>query len=324
MSDDTSTDARLDALDEKIKRYRSMTDTLRNRSETTAKAVGGLGLSVVTAIGLTHIGDIYPLPPGGPAWPWDRWSDYEWALLAAVASLVGFVLMIVVVVLFSARLWRVQRPMKLTTSEAGIASIDEYSGTRQKAILEIYRGICGDEAENLEAYETRGAYRARAADRLEARGGDATVIAVARREAAVIGRQVELALALAGVDVVRDRTTKLLSDGWAYGLVAMLAAGILMFAVGTDYLSSERTDTISIAKACADARTAKALPHSSFCTASDVQTSPADDTQSASEQLLTKLREARDVCAAAGSQRSTVEGPCAAITDQLVALERSP
>jgi hypothetical protein len=300
-----TTDYRKDALDQldaEITRYRTMTDTLRSRAETSAKALGALGLTVVSAIGFVRVGDLFPLPPGGSlSWhvwdcplPWsDRWrSSYDDAVLALVAALAGFLLMALVVIVFSTRIWRLQRPVSLVPDRRSqprfplgplprswLPGFITAPGFRRqwffrsdgrglnpaeyRYLLHTRDALAAERAVSFDVYQLRGAMLLEAANGFEAAGGDADAAALTRYQAAFIGREIEKANALVGLDVVRRRATCAISDRWAWLLGAAFLAGILMFAVGTNYLSGERTDAPAIAKACKDAG---AGTHSAYCT----------------------------------------------------------
>jgi hypothetical protein len=275
----SATDLKTDELaqlDAQILRYRTMADALRSRADITAKALGSIGLTVVTAIGLARVGDLFPLPPGSVswAWPWSTsWeSSYNDALLGLVGAVVGLLFMAFVVITFSARIWRLQRPVTLLPEKRyrwlrGGFGLTDGEERHQK---EIQRAILGP---SPESYHLRGQLLAAAATRYEAIGGESTHADVARQEAAVITRRVDLANALVGVDVIRGRASRVISDRKAMGLGALFLAGIVMFALGTSYLSGERTDALTIAKACKDAAGVNA--RTAYCPSSKPAKNPS-------------------------------------------------
>lgn len=95
----------------------------------------------------------------------------------------------------------------------------------------------------------------------------------------------------------------------------MFAAGIMAFGVGADYLQSERTDRVTIAKACADARAVGAVDLRPICgetpTPTEDETTALEGIAQATEQLSLHLKE----CVA-----SATEEECAPIREAIRAL----
>ena len=69
--------------------------------------------------------------------------------------------------------------------------------------------------------------------------------------------EIEQAFARGQVVVVRRRATNAVTDGVAWFLYAIVIAGLVFFAIGTDKVSSAREDPIATAKACGEARNAR-------------------------------------------------------------------
>ncbi|MDQ4005030.1 MAG: hypothetical protein M3135_01855 [Actinomycetota bacterium] len=63
-------------------------------------------------------------------------------------------------------------------------------------------------------------------------------------------------------------------------------AGVLGFGIGADYLQSERTDTIAVAKSCAEARTSGAVNLPSICGAPKEEMGGEDQAEESIEQEI--------------------------------------
>jgi hypothetical protein len=70
--------------------------------------------------------------------------------------------------------------------------------------------------------------------------------------------EIEQALARGQVIAIRRRATRAVSDAGAWILYTVVLGGLVIFAVGTDKVSSDRTDPLTNAKACGEARKAVA------------------------------------------------------------------
>src|SRR3954447_23859947 len=68
------------------KHFAELTEGTRKRADLTAKALGALGTTAVSAIGIAKFADIFPLPPWRP-----------WVVVACIGLLLGFCALVVVV-----------------------------------------------------------------------------------------------------------------------------------------------------------------------------------------------------------------------------------
>jgi hypothetical protein len=221
-------DAQKKVFDDQVTRFRGMIDTLRSRAELSAKGVGALGLTVLGGIGYAKFGDIFPLPPNRSL---HSKPSLE-VIGAGVLAVVSFLAMGAIVLEFAARLWRAQQPITVTAASAGC----EQKGLRSERL-------------------------ARVAARLEARGSDGADVAL--RQALLLQSEVYMHIAEKGIDTVRSELHDVMRWG-VRGGVALLA-GLALFAIGTDYVAGQRTDTLDIAKACAGVRKVDATFESTYC-----------------------------------------------------------
>jgi hypothetical protein len=264
------------AAKERMQRFNEVADRLRQRADVTAKTLGALGTTVVTAVGISKFSDIFPLPEGA-----------QWI---AGAVIFGFVLMASAVAAFSYRLWRVNEPI-FWRSDLDLVT-DLWGGERE-SVEPIYEEMGRlNETGTLRAYEAR-------ADRLERiskRISDSEWITELKDRADEIRGEVSSTHARANLRVVRRRLSKALTGFWARVFYGFFVVGVLLFGIGADYLQSERSDRIALAKNCAEARTAKALESQlpSICgqaptTEEKQKASTEHQTANAAEQLAVAL-----------------------------------
>ena len=146
--------------------------------------------------------------------------------------------------------------------------------------------------------------------------------------------EIEQALARAQVAVVRRRAKNAVSDWLSWVLYIAVIAGLLVFAVGTDKISSDRV-TIADAKACADARKAGAtsteLSDTKTCDQTAAQAASQSESPSAAEaraEVSVKVATAVQACAALASERGQQAGKpltndaCKRLRAALVALNQ--
>jgi hypothetical protein len=226
-------------------RSKEALDRLRQRADTTAKAFGGLATTLITAIGIAKIGDIFPLEVSlGPiAW--------------AAAVFVGFALMATAIAFFTARLWRVTKPILARTDPSQMT--DDLDKSERALVQKVYedaakaRGIS-----SIRAYGRRGNRLARIADGLDHPPSAAKL----RKRAAAIGVDLDAVMSRAIALVVRQRTGQVIRSGWSVVAFATFVLGAILFATASDRLESARASEIAVAKSCAEARTAYATEES--------------------------------------------------------------
>src|SRR5262245_23361457 len=122
--------------------FRDAAEKIRSRADTAAKTLGGLGTTVLTAIGIVKFGDIFPLPP---------LDKQVWAAIVVVIT--SFLTLAGVVAFFTRRLWKLNEPLVQRTDPELMELNDEE--------LELVRGIYKIETD-LNGVESLGALEARA------------------------------------------------------------------------------------------------------------------------------------------------------------------
>jgi hypothetical protein len=235
-----------------VARYATEAETLRQRADLAAKVLAGAGSTLITAVGIAKFSDLFPLPPAHPI-PWAGWVPWRNLAgfrthieLAILGVLVGFALMIAAVLLIARRYWKASEviPMRSDIDRMDLKTKD------RKLVKEAFDDQARlNDVPTLRAYEARAHRLERVAKWLPEDQAEQT-----RTEATLIQTEV-LATQLQGRVRVLRRRVSVSVRGWgAILLYAAFVIGVILFGLGTDYLSSERTDAVAVAKACADAR----------------------------------------------------------------------
>jgi hypothetical protein len=230
-----------------VKDYREATDKIRARADLSAKTLGGLATSALTAVGIAKFADVFPFPNGFWAWIW------------LVLVIVGFLSMAAVIAFFTYRLWRINRPIVMASDPKLIEELDE---KEELALAEkVYQ-----RAANLNGVPSLRAYEARAhrLERIAERAPEQPAKRLTER-ASQIRVGVQATQARAGLVIVRRRAARAIYGSWSIAAYVVFALSVLVFAIGTDYLASKRTDEVALAKSCGEAHTAGATTLPNMC-----------------------------------------------------------
>lgn len=212
-------------------RLRAVSDGIRQRADLVAKAVGGLGLTVLTGVGIAKLGDIFPFPGGGDSW---FWLLMELVGLAVMAGVLAF--------FFTLRLWMLNEPVVVRADEDQCEIIDE----EKSRIGLVYDEIAAlNGVPSLLAYEARGHRLQRVADRVPDSVADNV-----RGRASEIAVEVGATLERARLLIIRQRTANTVRDGRALLAYAAFVLGLVLFASGADFLDGKRS--VELAKSCAE------------------------------------------------------------------------
>jgi hypothetical protein len=272
-----------DAASDALKRFSTTAETLRARTDLAGKTLAAGGSALVTAVGIAKFSDIWPFPGGPGSW------------VAVIVVVVGFLTMGFSVLLFAKRFWDLNQPIVFRSE---LSLMPHLSTSERTDLVEpLYGEVAAlNGARSLAAFEAR-------AHRMErvARWLPSPEAAIARAEAVLIQTEVLAIVTQAKVRVLRQRINAAVTDSGARNLAIAFAIGVIAFGWGADFLASERTDKVAVAKACADARAVDEIVEDTLpdiCGEPPDATSPAPATVSdrlaaANASLATALAECR-------------------------------
>ena len=266
--------------------YRKTADSLRTRVDVFGKTIAGIATAGTTALGLTKGRELFP--SGG---------ETAWVVIACVALAAAVLAAIGV----AARLMKVAGPAFI---DDDLENNDDLDQLEKEEVKPVFEG-----AANRYGYTSIVALRGRERSLRDAASKTLDKDERARRLALAddVKTEIEQALARSQVVVVRRRASNAVTDSLAWALYVVVIAGVILFAAGTDKVSSARpTNRIAEAKACGDARnagaTAKELGDTKLCQAQKKGSAAAEATQPSAEaakaQVVTKLAAAWEACAA--------------------------
>jgi len=298
---DTKTESSAESISEKLHdRFRDGSDRIRQRADLTAKTLGGLGTTVLTALGIAKLGDVFPVPQGPP-------------IMAALALPLSFLVMAAVVGFFTYRLWRLNEPIVLASD---VELMEDLRNGESERVQKIYlRAATLNRAPSLAAYEAR----AHQLERIAQRSDDA-----AAKRYRAMAHEIEYDVleteAKAALVVIRGRASKSVGDIWALLAYAIFVLGVVAFALSAAELNAVHSGEIAIAKNCADVAKAGATQLPTVCR--DYVTLPATHASAKQEadSALKSLTDAFYLCRRAAESSGTGERDCQAIRSAIVAL----
>ena len=190
-------------------------------------------------MGIAKFADVFPIP-----------GYFGW--LSVLILVAGFLLMTAAVILFSARLWQVSRPVYMRSDlEAVLAEIKD--GKEKDAITKVYAEAARtNDASSLSAYEARG-WRLR---RIALRQSDPARRSALLEQSTLILTEVRTTQLRAAIGLIRQRASSVASGRGTWGVVALFAIGLIGVGIGSDWLDSERgreSREVAAAHACANA-----------------------------------------------------------------------
>jgi len=291
--------------------YRDIADALRNRVDLFGKTLAGFATVGTGAVGLAKLGDLFPedANPRGA----DIVLCVAGLLLAALAAIT------IAVMLMKAGDAAVVEVEKLGLSDAEKATVDPiFTATAQRFGLST-----------LSALDEKEISLRRASAQLP----DGAARKAREARAVDMRTEIDLALARGQVAVVRNRATSAVSGTLARWCYALVAVGLVVFALAADASSKDRSIQIATAKACAEARTAGATEadlHGSGCAVgSPAKETPAELSPDVLRAgLVLRLGRLLTMCEQGAESQpktadgSTVFGPqdCKAIKDAITAV----
>jgi hypothetical protein len=172
-----------------------------------------------------------------------------------------------------------------------------------------------NETESLAAFEARSQRLLRIVPRLPA-----ALQEKVRKEAETIAAEISGTHARANLRVVRSRANAAFRGKGAVFLYLLFVAGVLLFGLGADYLQSERTESVAIAKSCAEAATAGATANlPGICGTPAPKPSATPDPASEVAKAVEGLGTAMVACQDAAAQSGVAGSACDPIADAMKA-----
>lgn len=243
MTEEAADDAPKEGTEEspaaaRVKRFREAIDTIRTRADTSAKATAALGTAGLSAIGLAKFADVFPMQPTLVN------------VLFGVVAVGGFIALGLSLAWFTARLWRVDQPVSMPTTDDEVREQLTEKPLADSTIARYERVAAQNGAPTLRAYEARGQRLARVAERMASTDPRRPALI---KTAKAIEEEVEAVKAEAAADTVRIRAKEVVTGPGTRWATLAFVVGLAAIAVGSDHLDSERTGKVSVAKECAAA-----------------------------------------------------------------------
>jgi hypothetical protein len=276
-------DARTAVADRITAELGKVADQLRARVDLFGKTLAAVATLGTTAVGLSKIGDLFPAT-----------GNLLWVFLACAALAVAALAAIWVAV----ELMRVGRPVFM---RADLESNEELDADEKKAVRPVFEAAAKRFGyTSLLGLQEREQSLRSAATRVSDENERTRWTGLADD----VKAEIDQAMARAQVVVIRRRATEAVSAPIAWGRYAAVIVGLVLFAVGTDKVSSDRTDHVAEAKACGEARKAGATAAElgrakPACDSEAAQVDEAPPPPSAAEaraRVTSKLAAALDAC----------------------------
>jgi hypothetical protein len=213
-------------------RLRDACDRIRERADLTARAVGEIGIILLTGVGVAKVGDFFPFPGGLWSWFW------------LVMELVGLGLIATVFAFFMPRLWKLNEPILIGPDyEHRIAPNEKEQVSEILDQVKRRNGV-----RSLVAYEARGLRYQRIADRVDNDLGP-----ILQRRASQIATEVLGTFERARLVIVRQRVARAIRGPGALVAYFGFALGLILVVTGADYLAGKRSEEVAL---CAQAESA--------------------------------------------------------------------
>jgi hypothetical protein len=297
----------LDLAAATLKRYSDAAEKLRQRADLAAKVLAGGGTTLVTAIGLSKFSDLFPWP--GSTSRWHFGTRYvPTATIAILALVTGFIVMIVAVLAIASRYWKVGEPLIFSSDTEQDWYTKGLNDEERKLVDEAFKAVEDlNRIGSLRAYEARGHRLERIAKWLDSPDDEKVSI-----EAVQIQTEVLATLVQAKTRILRSRISTAVSGTGSKALYGLFVLALLTFGIGADYLQSERSDRIAIAKSCVDAREVDgAVELPDIC--GPKPSAPSEEEKTAEQRIAeanVQLATAYSECVSAFAKDSEAEATC--------------
>jgi hypothetical protein len=302
-SDSTESSQAAERATQSAKSFTEAITQIRQRADYAAKGLAAIGTAAISAIGYAKLADVFPF--GGPDWA-------TWLLGIGVA------LMILAVVFLVRRFYGASESIVTNSDVDRTVALNSLSAEEEKVLRNVYRDTAElNGLETLRAYEARGQRLERIADRFASSGAK-----LLHDQAQLIFTEIGAAQARAGAFVLRERSTSALFAKTTCVLLALFVAGWYFVALSADAMQSRRSDEITVAKSCAEARKEEKIVESKL--PEICGTAPEADEEEAtaaetSDQAVKSLAESLATCKKAAAKSHASPKDCLPIERALQA-----
>jgi hypothetical protein len=221
--------------------FRDIADALRNRTDLFGKTLAAIATTGTAAVGLKEIGDLFP-------------AEGFWGWFAVVVACAGLAVAALAAIWVAVRLMGVARPVFIGVD---LDANDDLSEPEREEVRPVFK-----EAARRFGYTSLIGLqeRERSLRNAASRANDKDERARRTALADEVKTEIEQAKARGQVMVIRRRSAMAVTGRRSWFLYAAVIGGLIMFAAGTDWVSSDRRDRVAEAKACGEARKAMATP----------------------------------------------------------------
>jgi hypothetical protein len=287
---------------DRAERHRTATESIRSRTDLTAKGLAAVGTAAVSAVGYAKFADLFPY--GGPWW-------------AVVLLVVGVMAMIVAFVLLSKRFSSASEVIPTTIDPEKTFALNELDEREKEIVRSAYKGMADlNEVDSLEAYQARGHRFERIADRLEP---DDKLVDPLRARADLVMSEIQAVQARVGALILKKRAKEATTGRATVVLVVLFIVGWYLTALGADKLESQRTGQIEVAKSCAEARKAGAQDLPGICGKAPEEEKAASAVSSVDDAVIS-IAEGRKACLEAAAKAREEPDLCAPLQRALAVL----
>ncbi len=290
-------------------RFRAAADQIRQRTDTTVKALGTVGTAAVAAIGYAELADVFP------------WAGPGWAILLIV---LGPVAMIAAVVLLIHRFEDVSKTIATSSDKQRTKELNGLGEEDQAEVAKVYeQAAILNEVPSLQAYEARAHRFERIADSLNP-ATDSARREELRAQADLIHAEVLATQNRAAAFVLRRRAKNALFSRETIAWLALFVAGWYLTALAADVIESRRSGEIALAKSCAEVRGLEKAVESEIpeeaCGKAPAKEEPEETSiQADVADAVTKLAEARSACLKKAEKDGEDPSACARLDRAIVA-----
>ncbi|HEV2790984.1 MAG TPA: hypothetical protein VGV69_06765 [Solirubrobacterales bacterium] len=289
---------------DRAERHRTAIESIRSRTDLSAKGLAVVGTAAVSAVGYAELADVFPY--GGP------W----WGAPLLVAGVVG---MVAAFVCLSKRFSSASEVIPTTVDPEETIALNKLDAREEEIVRSAYKGMADlNDVESLPAFQARAHRFERIAERL---GPDDNLVDPLRANADLVMSEIQAVQARVGALILKKRAKEATSGWRTVSLVFLFIASWYLTALAADKIESERTEKIEVAKACADAREADAIGLPSIC--GPAPEGKEEETVSSADSVddaIIELAKSRKTCFKAVAKAREDPSRCVPLQAALAAL----